>query len=136
MPNDDVWIADVQNTLISHFSPYPANETLGVQKSQGHWGGNLEPRTFGVSEANGFLYAAIEGEGGGCGFEEKSVIFDNFGQFWKETSHSCNTMIAVNNAPQSAAYGNYFEYGPGPVIHLYDGYSNPVNFTGRLQASA
>ena len=130
MPNDDVWIADVQNTLISHFSPYPANETLGVQKSQGHWGGNLEPRTFGVSEANGFLYAAIEGEGGGCGFEEKSVIFDNFGQFWKETSHSCNTMIAVNNAPQSAAYGNYFEYGPGPVIHLYDGYSNPVNFTG------
>ena len=53
MPDDSFWVADVQSTLISHFSPYPANEEIGAQGSQGHWGGNLEPRTFGVSAANG-----------------------------------------------------------------------------------
>ncbi len=130
MPNDDVWVTDIQSTLISQLGPYPANEELGVQPSLGHWGGNLEAHTFGVSEANGFLYASVEGEGGGCGFEEKSIIFDNYRKFYKETSHSCNTMITVNNDSQSEAYGNYFEYGPGGQIRMYDGYSNPVNFSG------
>ena len=66
----------------------------------------------------------------GVASKKKACIFDNFRQFYKETSHSCNTMITVNNDPQSQAYGNYFEYGPGGTIHMYDGYSNPANFTG------
>ena len=58
------------------------------------------------------------------------MIFDNYRELYKLLFHSCNTMITVNNAPQSEAYGNYFEYGPGGTIRMFDGYSNPVNFTG------
>ena len=129
-PNDDVWIADIQSTLISHFGPYPANEELGVQASKGRWGGALEPHTFGVSQANGFLYTSIAGEGGGCALAEHGVIFDNYGEVYKDIPHFCNSMMTVNNAPDSEAYGNYFEYGSGGIISMYDGYSNPVNFTG------
>ena len=85
MPNDDVWVTDVQSTLISQFSPYPGQRRTRSPGRAWATGAAVSSRTpSGSASANGFLYASIEGEGGGCGFEEKSVIFDNYREFYKD----------------------------------------------------
>ena len=84
------------------------------------------------SDANDFLYVGTEGPelpGGGSCSGNPFVAFDNFGNIVNEFKPSCQSWTAVDNAPQSDAYGDYYLYANGRV-EKFDGYGNPVDFTG------
>jgi hypothetical protein len=130
--DDHVLIADVANGVVSEFDPYPSQTIVGTRTGAGYWGGNTLVHSLARSAANDFLYVGTEGielPGGGSCNGNPFVVFDNFGEVFSAYKPSCQSWVAVDNALQSDSYGDYYLYSQGK-IEKFDGYGNPVNFTG------
>jgi hypothetical protein len=133
-PNDEIWTSDVgRASLLQHWSSYPSQTLLGQQTGAGLWGGGIEVRGPAVSDANGFLYAPFSS----CTTPTLS-IYDNFNDPFSvdlltDLGLACQTWGAVDNSEASDSYGHYYIYAdgaPSSLVHAFDGYGNPVNFTG------
>lgn len=129
--NDGVWVSDLKNGLISQYAPWPSQQKLSTQNGGGIWGGALQVRSLAVSAANEFLYTFVDNDAGAnCG-NTPQAIFDDKGALYRLTTPgTCQIWLAVDNYPQSDSYGRYYAWSEGRV-QLYDGYSNPVDFTGQ-----
>lgn len=136
-PNDEVWVSDIQNGVISHFSAYPSHTKIGAQTGGGLWGGAQLVHALSVSAANEFLYVGTDGpelRGGGACSGTSFHLFDNYEALYRteEGDGGCGGMwVAVDNAPQSDSFGRFYRYEAVPgSVRVYDGYGNPTNFTG------
>ena len=133
-PQDSVWISDVgHGSLISEYGAYPSLSKIGAQTGGGLWGGQSPIHGVAVSDANEFLYTGPSGSEGACG-RGYFYIFDNSGQLYRTKEppgYICQSWVAVDNSPEIDSRGHYYFYGHGEdSIEQFDGYGNPVNFSG------
>jgi hypothetical protein len=135
--NDEVWISDVvSGSLISHYDAYPSQTKLGEQSGGGRWGGGNTVHGASFNVINGFLYAPVPGG------QSHYNIFDNFGDWYGQMQEPENSIsyfsgleTAVDDSNGLSAGRVYLYNGVGPngynaVIEAFDGYGNPVNFSG------
>ncbi len=130
--DDHVLVGDIETGLVSELPPYPSHEVVKTDAGAGYWGGNTYVHSLAKSAATDFLYVGTEGPelpGGGSCSSNPFVTIDNFDQIFNAYNPSCQTWVAVDNAPESDSYGDYYLYVLGK-IEKFDGYGHPVPFTG------
>jgi hypothetical protein len=137
---DNVWVSDLGNGVLSKYDPYPSNTKIDQQTGGGAvWGGGYQVHSIAASDANEFLYVGVDTEEGAACGGTPFAIFDNYGNLFKREQPdyetlgpACQMWFGVDNGPQTDSYGNYYFFtGQAPsILSQYDGYGNPVNFTG------
>jgi hypothetical protein len=121
---DNVWVSDLGNGVLSKYDPYPSNTKIDQQTGGGAvWGGGYQVHSIAASDANEFLYVGVDTEEGAACGGTPFAIFDNYGNLFKREQPdyetlgpACQMWFGVDNGPQTDSYGNYYFFtGQAPM---------------------